>query len=65
VPFCRRAHQLAALLPWDDCNFGLDPYWARCYPYRQDATAGSTSAITLQITNHSMLRLVVELGLEH
>jgi len=55
-----RERLFAAILPWDGCNFGLDPYWARCYPYRQDVVAGSKTEIILYVTNHGSSQLAVE-----
>ncbi|MFB3922401.1 MAG: MBL fold metallo-hydrolase [Terriglobia bacterium] len=48
-----RKQLFARLLPWDDPNFGLDPSWARCYPYRQTALPGGTVDIEARIYNHS------------
>jgi glyoxylase-like metal-dependent hydrolase (beta-lactamase superfamily II) len=41
------------LFPYDDVNFGLDPYWLRAYPYRQKALPGSTVEIEARILNHA------------
>ncbi len=43
----------AALTPWDDPNFALDPAWAHIYPYEQRAFAGSSVDLALVIMNHS------------
>ncbi len=40
------------LFPWEDPNFGLDPYWAFSYPYEQEAGKGETIQIKLFIQNH-------------
>jgi hypothetical protein len=32
-----RERAYGAVLPWEHPNFGLDPDWARCYPYEQTA----------------------------
>lgn len=40
------------LLPWEDPNYGLDPYWAYCYPYEQEVRRGETAWIEVVITNH-------------
>ncbi len=41
------------LFPWDSPNYGMDEYWVRCYPYEQDAVAGETVNLRVDITNHS------------
>jgi len=41
------------LLPWDDPNFGLDPYWIRTYPYRQSILPGQQATLEAIILNHS------------
>lgn len=48
-----RGRLFAAIFPWDDPNFGLDPYWIRAYPYRQSALPGSTITIEARVYNHS------------
>jgi hypothetical protein len=35
-----------------DCNFGLNPGWARLYPYQLLAKAGSTAALELRVRNY-------------
>lgn len=54
---------MAALLPWDDPNFGLDPSWVRAYPYRQAVLPGQTITLEARIYNHSGVaqKAVVEL----
>jgi glyoxylase-like metal-dependent hydrolase (beta-lactamase superfamily II) len=44
---------LTALLPWDDANFGLDPYWVRAYPYRQSILPGQKVTLEARVYNHS------------
>lgn len=59
--YCRRALDLLAerkklfarLLAWDDPNFGLDPVWARCYPFRQTALPGGAVDVEARVYNHS------------
>ncbi len=48
-----RERACAALLPWDQPSYGLDPYWVRAYPYEQRAQPGEQVALELRITNHS------------
>jgi glyoxylase-like metal-dependent hydrolase (beta-lactamase superfamily II) len=42
----------SVLLPWDNPNFGLDPYWVRAYPYRQFVLPGQRVTIEARIYNH-------------
>jgi glyoxylase-like metal-dependent hydrolase (beta-lactamase superfamily II) len=49
----QRIPLLAALLPFDDPNFGLDEGWAAWHPYWRTARAGESVKLTLRITNHS------------
>jgi hypothetical protein len=51
--FQRRDGLCRQLLPYDDPNFGLDPYWIRAYPYRQEAAAGGAIELEARITNHA------------
>jgi glyoxylase-like metal-dependent hydrolase (beta-lactamase superfamily II) len=48
-----RRKLLAALLPWDDPNFGLDPEWVRTYPYRQAVLPRQLVTLEARIYNHS------------
>lgn len=48
-----RRRLLSELLPWEDINFGLDPYWARAYPYRQTVLPGAVVTLEARIFNHS------------
>jgi hypothetical protein len=41
------------LMPWDNPNFGLDPYWVRAYPYRQSILPGQEVTLEAIILNHS------------
>ena len=51
--FQKREELCRKLLPYDDPNFGLDPYWARAYPYRQFALPGGHVEVEVRITNHA------------
>lgn len=51
--FETRRKLIAALVPWDDPNFGLDEQWARFYPYTADAAAGTELQLQLVLRNHS------------
>ena len=35
-----------------DCNFGLNPSWARFYPYQLQAKAGSSANLELRVRNY-------------
>jgi glyoxylase-like metal-dependent hydrolase (beta-lactamase superfamily II) len=48
-----REETLNRLLPWEDPNFGLDPYWIRAYPYRQDILPGQSITLEVCIFNHA------------
>jgi glyoxylase-like metal-dependent hydrolase (beta-lactamase superfamily II) len=48
-----RQKLMAPLFPWDDPNFGLDPYWVRAYPYRQKIFRGQMVTFEARIYNHS------------
>lgn len=48
-----RRDLMAPLFPWDDPNFGLDPYWVRTYPYRQKIFRGQVVMLEVRIYNHS------------
>ena len=50
-----RERMLSQVLPWDDPNFGLDPYWIRTYPYRQSVLPGQKVALEARIYNHSRI----------
>jgi hypothetical protein len=41
------------LFPYDDVNFGLDPFWIRAYPYRQTVLPGARMELEARIMNHS------------
>ena len=44
---------MGKLFPWDNPNFGLDPYWVRAYPYRQSILPGQPVTLEVIIFNHS------------
>ncbi len=48
----RREELYGRLLPYDNANFGLDPYWIRAYPYRQQALAGARIEVDVCVMNH-------------
>lgn len=62
-----RTAMFTRLFPWDDPNFGLDPYWIRAYPYRQSVLPGQRVALEARIYNHSDAprNAVVELRAPH
>ena len=49
----QRQALFSAVFPWKDINFGLDPQWARLYPYHIRKNAGEEFEISLRILNHS------------
>ena len=46
-----------------DTNFGLNPSWARLYPYQLAAKAGSTSALELRVRNYRSQPMHLKAGL--
>jgi glyoxylase-like metal-dependent hydrolase (beta-lactamase superfamily II) len=48
-----REAQFSRLFPWDNANFGTDPYWVRAYPYRQMILRGQRVELEAKIFNHS------------
>jgi len=46
-----------------DTNFGLNPSWARLYPYQLAAKAGSTSTLELRVRNYRSKPMHVKAGL--
>lgn len=48
----KREELFRELFPWEDPNYGIDPYWAFCYPYEQEVEKGETARIDVIITNH-------------
>ena len=51
--FNRRREILSALFPWKNPNFGIDPRWARLYPYQMKKRAGEEFEINVRIMNHA------------
>jgi glyoxylase-like metal-dependent hydrolase (beta-lactamase superfamily II) len=51
--FAEREKLFGRLFPWENPNFGLDPGWIRCYPYRQKSLPGGTVAIEARVYNHA------------
>jgi len=47
-----RKRRLRELLPWDDPNYGIDPYWTFCFPYEQKVLNGRNVEVEVVITNH-------------
>jgi glyoxylase-like metal-dependent hydrolase (beta-lactamase superfamily II) len=48
-----RRDLMSPIFPWDDVNFGLDPYWVRAYPYRHKIFRGQVATLEARIYNHS------------
>lgn len=46
-----------------DTNFGLNPSWARLYPYQLAAKAGSTSTLELRVRNYRSKPMQLKAGL--
>jgi glyoxylase-like metal-dependent hydrolase (beta-lactamase superfamily II) len=46
-----------------DCNFGLNPSWARLYPYQLEARAGSNAAVELRVRNYRSKPMQMEAAL--
>jgi glyoxylase-like metal-dependent hydrolase (beta-lactamase superfamily II) len=46
-----------------DSNFGLNPSWARLYPYQLAAKAGSTAALELRVRNYRSKPMRLEAAL--
>jgi glyoxylase-like metal-dependent hydrolase (beta-lactamase superfamily II) len=49
----QRDEMLRHLIPWDDPNFGLDPYWISAYPYRQSILPGQRVTLEVRVYNHA------------
>ncbi len=48
-----REKLFSEIVPWDHANYGMDEPWVRCFPYEQNATAGSKVDLSVVVTNHS------------
>ena len=48
------------LLPHNDPNFGLDPYWIRCYPYEQPVNDSEMLLFRIEFTNHATSPITIE-----
>jgi glyoxylase-like metal-dependent hydrolase (beta-lactamase superfamily II) len=46
-----------------DCNFGLNPSWARLYPYQLEVKAGSTASMELRVRNYRSAPMHLEAAL--
>jgi hypothetical protein len=46
-----------------DCDFGLNPSWARLYPYQLQAKTGSTADVELRVRNYRSSPMHVEAAL--
>ncbi|MGH9665871.1 MAG: MBL fold metallo-hydrolase, partial [Bryobacteraceae bacterium] len=51
--FEKQRDLVAALVPWDDANFGVDEQWARFYPYTAEVTPGGRIELRVMLVNHS------------
>lgn len=49
----RRREILTSLLPWKNLNFGIDPLWARLYPYQMKQRPGEAFEIKVRVLNHA------------
>ncbi len=52
------------LFPYDNVNFGIDPYWLRAYPFRQKALPGSEVEIEARVLNHAAKPKTVQVSLK-
>ncbi|MBC7329594.1 MBL fold metallo-hydrolase [bacterium] len=52
-----REKLMGELLPWENPNFGIDPYWAFAYPYELELSPGETGNVKIIIKNHSAQRI--------
>ena len=59
----QRRRLYGRLLPYNDPNFGTDPFWIRAYPYRQTVLPGSPVEIEARIMNHSARPMSAQAGL--
>lgn len=48
-----REQLFGQLVPWDHANYGMDPSWARAFPYEQTAHAGDDVKLEVLLSNHS------------
>lgn len=48
-----RERILRELFPWNDPNYGIDPYWAFCFPYEQKLLKSQRVEMEVVIRNHS------------
>ncbi|HXY41457.1 MAG TPA: MBL fold metallo-hydrolase, partial [Vicinamibacteria bacterium] len=46
-----------------DCDFGLNPSWARLYPYQLEVTPGGSTALELRVRNYRTAPMRVEAAL--
>ncbi|UCD29217.1 MAG: MBL fold metallo-hydrolase [Planctomycetota bacterium] len=51
-----RERTFGELVLWDHANYGMDEQWVRCYPYEQQAKAGTRVELRVVVTNHSKER---------
>ena len=54
---------LACGLGGGTCDFGLNPSWARLYPYQMLAKVGSTSTLELRVRNYHKTPMHLEAAL--
>jgi glyoxylase-like metal-dependent hydrolase (beta-lactamase superfamily II) len=52
-----------SLIADPDCDFGLNPNWARLYPYQTLAKVGSTSTLELRVRNYRKTPMQLEAAL--
>jgi glyoxylase-like metal-dependent hydrolase (beta-lactamase superfamily II) len=53
----------SAVIADPDCNFGLNPSWARLYPYQLTVKPGSHAAVELRIRNYRAKPMHIEAAL--
>jgi glyoxylase-like metal-dependent hydrolase (beta-lactamase superfamily II) len=59
----KRRELLRRLLDWEDPNYGLDPQWVRCDPYRQAVHPGDAVEWNVHIRNYSAGSRTAAVGL--
>jgi glyoxylase-like metal-dependent hydrolase (beta-lactamase superfamily II) len=53
----------SAVIADPDCNFGLNPSWARLYPYQLEVKPGSRAEVELRVRNYRTKPMQVEAAL--
>ncbi|MFB3921961.1 MAG: MBL fold metallo-hydrolase [Terriglobia bacterium] len=59
----KQRHYFNDVIADPNSNFGLNPSWARLYPYQLAATAGSTATLELRVRNYRSTPMRLEAAL--